>query len=63
VTCAVATADPLVDYLELTGGRDILLFESMGRATEAARILRDRHPDVHVDARYDKVFLKLKDMT
>lgn len=58
---AVATADPLVEYLDGCGGKDILIFGSDARALEATRVMRERHPDVSFDCRYDKVFLKLKD--
>jgi hypothetical protein len=57
---AVATADPLVEYLDECGGKDVLLFRSDVQALEATRVMRERHPDVSFDCRYDKVFLKLK---
>lgn len=57
----VATlADPLVEYLDACGGKDVLSFKNDLAALAAARVLRERHPEVIVEARYEKVFLKLK---
>lgn len=59
-TNAKPATDSLTGYLQRVGGRDILHFADQSKATEAARTIRERHPDVDVDARYEKVFLKLK---
>ena len=60
MTAMVALDDPLVCYLERCGGKDVLHFQNDAGATAAARTLRERHPEVIVEARYEKVFLKLK---
>jgi hypothetical protein len=56
----VALADPLVEYIEKCGGKDVLHFQNDTAALAAARVLREHHPEVNVEARYEKVFLKLK---
>lgn len=56
----VALADPLVEYLEGCGGKDVLHFKNDEASRNAADILRGRHPEVSVEARYEKVFIKLK---
>jgi len=53
-------ATPVVEYLDACGGTDVLYFKNDLAAIAAARLLRERHPEVAVEARYEKVFLKLK---
>ncbi len=47
-------------YLKSCGGRDVLRFDAPSQATDAARTLRERFPDLGVSASYDRVTLELK---
>ncbi|OPZ65965.1 MAG: hypothetical protein BWY85_00132 [Firmicutes bacterium ADurb.Bin506] len=40
-------------------GRDVLRFDSSAQATDAARTLRERHPEINVAASYDRVTISL----
>jgi hypothetical protein len=40
-------------------GRDVLRFDSSEKATDAARTLRARHPEINVSASYDRVTISL----
>lgn len=55
--------DPLCEYLEQNGGRDILVFETAGLASDAAHALREKHHGlpVKISASYNKVFVELED--
>jgi hypothetical protein len=60
VTAMVALDKPFIAYLMECGGKDVLHFKNDERAAAAARTLRERHPEVVVEARYEKVFIRLK---
>jgi hypothetical protein len=52
--------DPLVAYIDRCGGQDILVFDTANQASDAAHRVRKRSPELHVEARYDKVFLRTR---
>lgn len=56
---AIVSRLGMKEYLQKCGGRDILRFDTQAEATECARTLRDRHPDITVAASYDRVEIKL----
>jgi hypothetical protein len=57
---SAATADPLRAYLLRFNGADVLEFADNHVAREAADALRARSTMVSVEARYNKVILKIK---
>jgi hypothetical protein len=59
----LATCDTILDYLELIGGKDVLVYDTPEEALRAAQAIRDElrqlrmTSSVSVEARFSKVLL------
>jgi hypothetical protein len=58
---AAPALDPLIEFLRDSNGHETLTFETAAKATEAARLMRLRHPGVSIEARFEKVFIKVRE--